>query len=79
MTVSLAQGGEGLGTMWGEELAFEMLRDTGFGQITVRHLAHDFQNSFYLMRKDSSHDMTGEPTIWRAHGTAGAQGEATEC
>ena len=52
MTVSLAQGGEGLGTMWGEELALEMLRETGFGQVSVRHLAHDFQNSFYLMRKD---------------------------
>jgi hypothetical protein len=30
MTVSLAQGGEGLGTMWGEELAREVLREAGF-------------------------------------------------
>ena len=51
MTVSLAQGGEGLGTMWGEELALEMLREAGFDQVAVRQLPHDFQNSFYLMRK----------------------------
>jgi hypothetical protein len=51
MTVSLAQGGEGLGTMWGEELAVEMLRETGFDQVRVRQLPHDFQNNFYVMRK----------------------------
>jgi SAM-dependent methyltransferase len=51
MTVSLAQGGVGLGTMWGEELAVDMLRDAGFRQVEVRQLAHDFQNNFYLMRK----------------------------
>jgi hypothetical protein len=51
MTVSLAQGGAGLGTMWGEELALEMLRNAGFDQIAVHQLAHDFQNHFYLMRK----------------------------
>ncbi len=51
MTVSLAQGGEGLGTMWGEELALEMLREAGFDQIAVRQPPHDFQNNFYLMRK----------------------------
>jgi ubiquinone/menaquinone biosynthesis C-methylase UbiE len=51
MTVSLAQGGEGLGTMWGEEMALEMLHEAGFDQVAVRQLPHDFQNSFYLMRK----------------------------
>jgi hypothetical protein len=29
MSVSLSQGGEGLGTMWGEEVAKEMLREAG--------------------------------------------------
>jgi SAM-dependent methyltransferase len=51
MTVSLAQGGAGLGTMWGEELALDMLREAGFDAITVRRLPHDFQNNFYVMRK----------------------------
>ena len=36
MTVSLAQGGAGLGTMWGEELAEEMLTDAGFTEL-VKH------------------------------------------
>ncbi len=51
MTVSLAQGGEGLGTMWGEELATEMLRKAGFDEVAVHQLEHDFQNSFYVMQK----------------------------
>jgi SAM-dependent methyltransferase len=51
MTVSLAQGGAGLGTMWGEELAVEMLRGAGFEAVEVRQLEHDFQNNFYVMHK----------------------------
>jgi SAM-dependent methyltransferase len=35
MTVSLAEGGDGLGTVWGVELAESMLRTAGFGEITV--------------------------------------------
>ncbi|MGB5493528.1 MAG: methyltransferase domain-containing protein [Sedimenticolaceae bacterium] len=51
MTVSLAQGGAGLGTMWGEELARQMLRDAGFDEVEVHQLAHDVQNNFYVMSK----------------------------
>jgi SAM-dependent methyltransferase len=51
MTVSLAQGGEGLGTMWGEEKAVAMLQAANFGDIKVNQLEHDFQNNFYVMRK----------------------------
>lgn len=51
MTVSLAQGGAGLGTMWGEELAVEMLRKAGFKEVSVNTLDHDFQNNFYVMHK----------------------------
>ena len=51
MTVSLAQGGAGLGTMWGEELALEMLAKAGFDTVDVHQLEHDFQNNFYVMRK----------------------------
>jgi len=50
MTVSLAQGGDGLGTLWGEELAGEMLRDAGFASITVHHLEHDPQNAYTVAR-----------------------------
>jgi 2-polyprenyl-3-methyl-5-hydroxy-6-metoxy-1,4-benzoquinol methylase len=51
MTVSLAQGGEGLGTMWGEEKALEMLKEAGFGEVEVKRLPHDFENSYYIAKK----------------------------
>jgi hypothetical protein len=50
MTVSLAQGGEGLGTMWGEERARELLAAAGFGSVEVHHLEHDISNAYYLCR-----------------------------
>jgi hypothetical protein len=50
MTVSLAQGGDGLGTLWGEELAGEMLREAGFASIAVHHLEHDPQNAYTVAR-----------------------------
>lgn len=49
--VSLAAGGPGLGTMWGQELALEMLQTAGFSHIEVKQLEHDFQNSYYLVYK----------------------------
>jgi 2-polyprenyl-3-methyl-5-hydroxy-6-metoxy-1,4-benzoquinol methylase len=52
MTVSLAQDGEGLGTMWGEEKAREMLAEAGFKSVEVRHLPHDFANSYFIATKD---------------------------
>ncbi|HVG29357.1 MAG TPA: class I SAM-dependent methyltransferase [Pyrinomonadaceae bacterium] len=52
MTVSLAAGGQGLGTMWGEETAVEMLAEAGFRRVEVRQLAHDFMNNFYIARKN---------------------------
>lgn len=51
MTVSLAQDGAGLGNMWGEELATEMLHTAGFTSVEVNQLDHDFQNNFYVMIK----------------------------
>ena len=51
MTVSLAQGGEGLGAMWGEEKAKEMLAEAGFKEVDVEQLPHDFQNSYYIATK----------------------------
>lgn len=52
MTVSLALGGDGLGTMWGEEKAREMLKQAGFESVSVHNLEHDFQNSYYVVRKN---------------------------
>ncbi len=51
MSVSLAQGGAGLGAMWGEEKAREMLNDAGFSKVEVKRLSHDFQNNFYINTK----------------------------
>ena len=50
MTVSLAYGGLGLGTMWGRQLAEKMLHDAGFESVEVKQLAHDFQNDYYIVR-----------------------------
>ena len=51
MTVSLAQDGAGLGTMWGEELAEQMLTAAGFTDITKHKLDHDFINVYFVMGK----------------------------
>jgi 2-polyprenyl-3-methyl-5-hydroxy-6-metoxy-1,4-benzoquinol methylase len=51
MTVSLAQGGEGLGAMWGEEMTRDYLRRAGFGSIETHQPAHDVQNNWYVVRK----------------------------
>src|SRR5581483_8495838 len=51
MTVSLAYGGEGLGTMWGEEKTRAYLERAGFGSVEKKELAHDIQNNWYIVRK----------------------------
>jgi 2-polyprenyl-3-methyl-5-hydroxy-6-metoxy-1,4-benzoquinol methylase len=51
MTVSLAQGGEGVGAMWGEEKTREYLQRAGFRSITTHRLAHDIQNNWYVVTK----------------------------
>ncbi len=51
LTVSLVQGGEGLGTMLDEEKAKEMLREAGFTEVEVEQLPHDFANSYYIVKK----------------------------
>jgi 2-polyprenyl-3-methyl-5-hydroxy-6-metoxy-1,4-benzoquinol methylase len=51
MTVSLAQGGEGLGAMWGEEKTREYLQQAGFRSIETHRLDHDIQNNWYVVRK----------------------------
>ena len=51
MTVSLAYGGEGLGTAWGEQLAIEKLTKAGFVDITVAGNKHDRSNHYLICRK----------------------------
>ena len=51
MTVSLAQGGEGLGAMWGELKTREYLSKVGFDKVVTNKLAHDIQNNWYVISK----------------------------
>lgn len=50
MSVSLAQGGVGLGAAWERELAEEMVRKAGFGEVSVSELPHDMLNLYYVCR-----------------------------
>jgi 2-polyprenyl-3-methyl-5-hydroxy-6-metoxy-1,4-benzoquinol methylase len=51
MTVSLAQGGEGLGTAVGEQKVSQLIRDAGFDSVEVKHLEGDFFYAYYVARK----------------------------
>lgn len=51
MSVSLAQGGDGLGAMWGREKAQELLKKSGFDKIEIHQMEHDIQNDYYVMKK----------------------------
>ncbi len=53
MTVSLALNGAGLGTMWGEQKARQMLNEAGFTQLEVKHVEADFLNSYYIASKSA--------------------------
>jgi 2-polyprenyl-3-methyl-5-hydroxy-6-metoxy-1,4-benzoquinol methylase len=48
MTVSLAQGGDGLGTAWGEEVALKMLGDAGFSRIETTQVPDDVFNTYFI-------------------------------
>jgi 2-polyprenyl-3-methyl-5-hydroxy-6-metoxy-1,4-benzoquinol methylase len=48
--VSLGQGGDGLGTMWGWETAQAMLRNAGFGRVERHVLEHDPMNVWFVAR-----------------------------
>jgi ubiquinone/menaquinone biosynthesis C-methylase UbiE len=51
MTVSLALGGEGLGTMWGEQKARELLAEAGFPKVDVARVEGDIMNNYYIAKK----------------------------
>jgi hypothetical protein len=50
-TVSLEQGGVGLGTAWGEQSARRMLAEAGFSDVEVEDVDGDFFNSYFIARK----------------------------
>lgn len=51
LTVSLAYGGEGLGTAWGEQRARSMLAAAGFGDVDAKQVEGDPLNIYYIARR----------------------------
>jgi hypothetical protein len=51
MSVSLAEGGEGLGTVWGGETARRMLTEAGFGRVDTQRVGGDILNVHYVARR----------------------------
>jgi 2-polyprenyl-3-methyl-5-hydroxy-6-metoxy-1,4-benzoquinol methylase len=51
MTVSLANGGMGLGAMWGEQRAREMFTDAGFSSVDVKRFPDDTYNNYFIATK----------------------------
>ena len=51
MTVSLGLDGDGLGTVWGRQLAMSMLADAGFTDVDVHEIDGDPLNYYYICRK----------------------------
>ena len=52
MTVSLADGGMGLGTMWGEQTARRMLGEAGFTSVEAKRIDGDIVNAYIVATKD---------------------------
>lgn len=52
MTVSLALDGMGVGTVWGEQKARQMLSDARFTKIDVEAVEGDLFNSYFVARKE---------------------------
>lgn len=50
MTVSLAQDGEGLGSMYGEQMALQLLADAGFVVQDITRVEGDIANNYYICR-----------------------------
>jgi Zn-dependent membrane protease YugP len=51
MTVSLADGGAGLGTAWGEQKALELLAGAGLTDVEVKRVEGDLFNNYYVARR----------------------------
>lgn len=51
MTVSLALDGAGLGAMWGEQKAMQLLDKAGFENVKVQQVEGDIFNNYYIARR----------------------------
>ncbi|MFD1212890.1 class I SAM-dependent methyltransferase [Arthrobacter sp. GCM10027362] len=51
MSVSLGLGGDGLGTVWGKQLALSMLADAGFRDVDAKEVEADPFNTYYVATK----------------------------
>lgn len=49
--ISIGQGGKGLGTMWGVEIAEEFLTEAGFSNVQTHRLPHDLMNTYFVAQK----------------------------
>jgi len=54
MPVSLASGGAGLGTVWGEQVARRMLAEAGFASVEILNVPRP-QNCLYVCRHQAAH------------------------
>ena len=52
MTVSLADGGMGLGTMWGEQTARKMLGEAGFTSVEAKRVDGNIVNAYIIASKN---------------------------
>ena len=50
MSVSLGQGGDGLGTVWGVQTAERMIREAGFSHVVGHDLEADPFNAYFVAR-----------------------------
>jgi 2-polyprenyl-3-methyl-5-hydroxy-6-metoxy-1,4-benzoquinol methylase len=51
MSVSLSEGGEALGTVWGEQTALRMLAEAGFTNVETQRVEGDILNVYYVARR----------------------------
>lgn len=51
LSVSLGEGGEGLGTVWGEQTARRMLAEAGFNRVEANRVEGDILNVYYVARR----------------------------
>ncbi|HRO29020.1 MULTISPECIES: class I SAM-dependent methyltransferase [Micrococcaceae] len=52
MSVSLGLGGDGLGTVWGRQVAERMVSEAGFTTVEAKDIATDPFNTYYVASKD---------------------------
>jgi SAM-dependent methyltransferase len=52
MSVSLGLDGDGLGTVWGEQVATRMLHEAGFTDVAIHTVEGDPFNGYYVTRAD---------------------------